>query len=321
VASQGSPYRPSQGAQFALERGSGPDRRSTRFGPFSRNHRHDRRRDNADVRKQPCSHWCPGPQLYGWNWDYASAELGRVRTGAQSSYGDALQRSDGHILVGVWFATLQLDGVEVPVLLAIRTPRLVRPSSRDRVADIEPDRPWRDDSRPAAQTHWRRSSKCVTRRVFPPRPIHLLIVGVATLPAIGIAEALHTSMAIGAIVPADNGSLTKQLGPEAYPGCNGPNMVFLRVHGGVDSAGGFAAAQRLATSANAVLSTEPQDSSCGGQPGVGALSAAPGADHELPQYGDHAGPASGRTRLRSGGRSRTSAHRVGAASTSPTSPC
>lgn len=29
------------------------------------------------------------------------------------------------------------------------------------------------------------------------------------------------------LVPADNGPPTKQFGPDAYPGCNGPNLVFL----------------------------------------------------------------------------------------------
>jgi hypothetical protein len=99
---------------------------------------------------------------------------------------------------------------------------------------------------------------------YPARPIRLVIVGVATMPAIGIAEGLHTSMATGAIVPEDNGTVTEQLGPDAYPGCNGPNVVFLRMRDGVGPSAGLAAAQRLAHSANAVLSNEPVDSPCGG---------------------------------------------------------
>ena len=48
---------------------------------------------------------------------------------------------------------------------------------------------------------------------LPPTPIRLTIVGVATMPAIGIAEGLHTSMGIGALVPADNGRLTEHVRP------------------------------------------------------------------------------------------------------------
>ena len=204
------------------------------------------------------------PRLYGWNWDYAvqsSDGYGPVPNRATATLSD-----DRTVIAssGVWFATLQLDGVEVPVLLA------------------NPNAPV---SPPVVQGHGLQTSNQIVlgaatlaqlhkhigdivemgyTTTFPPHPIRLVIVGVATMPAIGIAEGLHTSMAIGAIVPADNGTLTKQLGPEGYPGCNGPNMVFLRVRGGLGSPGGFAAAQRLATSANAILSTEPRNSTCGG---------------------------------------------------------
>ena len=58
------------------------------------------------------------PRLYGWNWDYAvqsSDGYGPVPNQAMATL------SDDRIVIassGVWFATLQLDGVEVPVLLA-----------------------------------------------------------------------------------------------------------------------------------------------------------------------------------------------------------
>ena len=263
VAKSGLPISAVAGAQFALERGSGRTAAPTRWallgGIIAMIVVATTLTFGSSLQSLVSR-----PQLYGWNWDYAVQSSDGY--GPVPNQATAMLSSDRTVISssGVWFATLQLDGVEVPVLLA------------------NPNAPV---SPPIVQGHGLRTSNQIVLGAttlaqlhkhigdvlqmrytsgFPPRPIHLLIVGVATLPAIGIAEALHTSMAIGAIVPADNGSLTKQLGPEAYPGCNGPNMVFLRVHGGVDSAGGFAAAQRLATSANAVLSTEPQDSSCGG---------------------------------------------------------
>jgi hypothetical protein len=88
---------------------------------------------------------------------------------------------------------------------------------------------------------------------------------VATMPAIGIAEGLHTSMGVGAAVPADAGPVTESLGPQGYsPSCNGPNMVFLRVRGGQGSPHGRAAAQRLSDAANRILARQAPDSICGG---------------------------------------------------------
>ena len=100
---------------------------------------------------------------------------------------------------------------------------------------------------------------------FPRRPIRLTIVGVATMPAIGIAEGLHTSMGIGAAVPADAGPVTETLGPQAYDSpCNGPNMVLLRVRRGSGASEGHVAAQRLSASANHILAGQSAASNCGG---------------------------------------------------------
>jgi hypothetical protein len=100
---------------------------------------------------------------------------------------------------------------------------------------------------------------------YPRRPIRLTVAGVATMPAIGIAEGLHTSMGIGAVVPDDAGPLTVSFGPLAYaPSCNGPNMVLVRVHHGLGSPQGQAAVQRLTGAANQVLARQQPGSVCGG---------------------------------------------------------
>ena len=203
-------------------------------------------------------------RLYGWNWDYA------VQT--SDGYGPVPNRAVAmlardHAVIatsGVSFATLQLDGVEVPVLLADPNAPVAPPVIEGHGLE-SPDQVVLGATT-LAELHKGIGNTIGMRftPTFPPRAIRLRIVGVATLPAIGIAESLHTSMSIGAVVPADNGVLTKQLGPEAYPGCNGPNMVFIRVHEGTGSKSGLKAAQRLATSANAILATAPQNSVCGG---------------------------------------------------------
>ena len=254
------------------------------------------------------------PRLYGWNWDYA----------VQSSdgYGPVPYRATATLSgnrnvtasSGVWFATLQLDGIEVPILLASPNAGVSPPVVRGHGLRSSNQIVLGADT--LAQLHKQIGDvvEMTYTTNLPPRPIRLVIVGIATMPAIGIAEGLHTSMATGAIVSADNGILTEKLGPEAYPGCNGPNMVFLRVRGGVGP-GGLAAAQELATAANAILSTEPENFSLRRQRGVGAFGATAGPDRELPHDGHYARPAGKWARSGCGCCSRTSASRVGATAT------
>jgi hypothetical protein len=205
------------------------------------------------------------PRLYGWNWDYA----------VQSSDGygpvpnQAVTRAVAHnpaisATSGVWFATLQLNGVEVPVLVAQPNAPVGPPIVVGH--GVQAPNQIVLGAATLAQLHEHIGGTIGMRFTpnFPSPPIALRIVGVATMPAIGIAESLHTSMATGAIVPDDNGPFTKRLGPDAYPGCNGPNMLFVRVRGGVGSRRGVAAVHGIVTAANAVLSNEPSDSACGG---------------------------------------------------------
>ena len=43
-------------------------------------------------------------------------------------------------------------------------------------------------------------------------------------------------MGVGALVPTDAGPVTESLGPQGYaPSCDGPNMVLLRVRGGLSA--------------------------------------------------------------------------------------
>jgi hypothetical protein len=262
VAKSPLPISAVAGTQFALERGTGQTANPTRWALVG-----------AVVAMvvvtatltfgSSLQTLVSQPRLYGWNWDYA----------VQSSdgYGPVPNRaiatlaSDHAVMAsGVWFATLQLDGIEVPALLADPNAS-VGPTIIEGHGLEGPDQVVLGATT-LAELHERIGETIGVRytAAFPPRAIRLRIVGVATLPAIGIAESLHTSMSVGAIIPADNGVLTEKLGPQAYPGCNGPNMVFIRVRGAAGSPRGLEAAQRLAASANAVLATAPQNSNCGG---------------------------------------------------------
>ncbi len=205
------------------------------------------------------------PALFGWNWDYAvqsSDGYGPVpnKAVAELRHDRAVQS-----FAGISFVTLQLDGVEVPTLLADPGSAVAPPivsghglaTSREIVLGAAT----------LAQLHKQIGDTVDLQYVpgYPRRPIRLTVAGVATMPAIGIAEGLHTSMGTGALVPTDAGPLTESLGPQGYaPSCDGPNMVLLRVRGGLSAPRGQAAARRLSAAANQVLARQQPNSVCGG---------------------------------------------------------
>ncbi len=195
--------------------------------------------------------------------------------------------------------SLQLDGVEVPTLLANPgapvAPPIVAGHGLNGKNQIVLG------ASTLVEIHKQLGDTVDMRYVpgFPPKAIVLTIVGVATMPAIGIAEGLHTSMGVGAIVPADNGRLTEMLGPQGYAGCNGPNMVLLTSDGTASTATVHRAAQDLATRgvAGAGDGTVEQPE-LRRLPGIGARGATPGPDRQLPLHG----PDTASARDRVGGR-------------------
>ena len=205
------------------------------------------------------------PALYGWNWDYAvqsSDGYGPVPNAAVATLQHDPEVTSSS---GVSFATMELDGVEVPTLLSNPGSPVGPPIVSGRA--LATSHQIVLGAATMAQLHKQIGDTVDLRFVpgDPRRPILLTIVGVATMPAIGIAEGLHTSMGVGAAVPTDAGPVTEQLGPQGYsPSCNGPNMVFVRVRGGQGSSQGRAAAQRLSDAANRILSRQAPDSICGG---------------------------------------------------------
>ena len=206
------------------------------------------------------------PPLYGWNWDDAVQSSNGYGTVPDQAV--ALLRHDRAVASysGVWFATMQLDGVEVPTLLSSPGSRVAPPVVSGH-ALTSPHQVVLGAAT-LAQLHKHIGDSVALRYVpgFPRHAVRLTIVGVATMPAIGIAEGLHTSMGIGAAVPVDAGPLTEQLGPQGYGAtCRGPNMVLLRFRGGAGAAAGTAAAQRLAGAADRILARQPPGSqTCNG---------------------------------------------------------
>jgi ABC-type lipoprotein release transport system permease subunit len=204
------------------------------------------------------------PSLYGWNWDYAVQSSDGYGPVPQSTVERVVGHDHGIAESGVSFVTMQLDGIEVPTLMASPGAPLAPPLVTGHGLDGKDQIVLGAST--LVQLHKQLGDTVAMRFVpnDPRRPIPLKIVGVATMPAIGIAEGLHSSMGIGAVAPFDNGQFTEQFGPQAYPGCVGPNMVFLRATGGAEPATAYRAAQRLASSASEVLAKEPTDGVCGG---------------------------------------------------------
>jgi ABC-type lipoprotein release transport system permease subunit len=203
------------------------------------------------------------PSLYGWNWDYAVQSSNGYGPVPQPTV-QALTRHDHRIAEsGVWFASLMLDGVEVPTLVAspgapVAPPLVAGHGLEGRNQIVLGAATMADLHKQLGDTVSMRYAPTLPRKA-----IRLKIVGVATMPAIGIAEGLHSSMGIGAIVPDDNGPVTEHLGPLGYPGCNGPNMVLLRADSGGPAVADHAA-RHLAAAANQVLANEPSNGNCGG---------------------------------------------------------
>ena len=174
------------------------------------------------------------PALYGWNWDDAVQSSDGYGPVPNKAVADVRHDSAVQSFSGVWFVTMQLDGVEVPTLLAAPGSLVGPPIVAGR--GLATSREIVLGQATLAQLHKHIGDTVDVQYVpgYPRRPIRLTIAGIATMPAIGIAEGLHTSMGIGALMPADAGPVTESLGPQGYaPSCNGPNMVLLRVRDGL----------------------------------------------------------------------------------------
>jgi hypothetical protein len=97
-------------------------------------------------------------------------------------------------------------------------------------------------------------------------PTRLVIVGSATMPAVGFASVVsdHTSMGTGALIA--NGAL-----PAAFlramdspdPTLNGPNLALVRLRAGVSPAAGRSDLQRIANAANRAFAAIPDGGGAG----------------------------------------------------------
>jgi hypothetical protein len=207
------------------------------------------------------------PALFGWNWNYALASSYHVPPQAV-----ALLHHDPEVAAasGVSYANAQLDGQTVPIILASRNAQVTPPLLEGN--PVEAPNQIVLGAATLAQLH-KRVGDTVTasygapddRPVYIP-PTRLLIVGSATLPAIGTAQTLHTSMGTGAIilVGTEPPRFRKFL-RNPYPALNGPQTVLVRFRAGVTPAAGLASLRRIAQVARKAVAALPNSAQAAGE--------------------------------------------------------
>jgi hypothetical protein len=90
----------------------------------------------------------------------------------------------------------------------------------------------------------------------PPSP--MVIVGTATMPAIGVSGHLHTSMGSGAVLPTGlEPTAFKRALTQPDPNLNGPAMDVVRLKRGVTLAAGRASLKRIVGVAEKVMAADP----------------------------------------------------------------
>jgi hypothetical protein len=201
------------------------------------------------------------PALYGWNWNYMLNPSDDVPP-------QSLKLLDHDPDVGAWtgvaYTIAEIDNQTVPFLISSPDPKVAPPILSGHGLD------GKDQIVLGAATlvilH-KHVGQTVMIGVGTPKdapiyiaPTPLRIVGTATFPAVGYSSfvADHTSMGTGALI-------SSAIIPAAFnrainspdPILNGPALVFVRFHSGVNAAAGRASLQRIAEATDKVFASDP----------------------------------------------------------------
>ena len=167
------------------------------------------------------------PALYGWNWNYdidGGGGLGDVPGPAATKLlnADPLVQS----WTGIYYSTLTLDGVNVPVMgatpgAAVAPPLLSGHGLQAANQVVLGTSTLRSLHKQVGDT--------VQVRIHDRKPVTLRIVGTATLPPIGVVGSSHLEMGTGAV-------LAYRIIPPAarnlFESTPGPNAILVRTKGG-----------------------------------------------------------------------------------------
>jgi hypothetical protein len=182
------------------------------------------------------------PALYGWNWSYElSAGQGGVVPGAHAS---KLLESDVHVAAwsAAYFTTLRIDGQPVPVIAerpgaAVEPPLLSGHSLEERSQVLL-------GTITLAQLR-KHVGDVVEVSNGVSAPAHLVIVGTATMPTIGVGGNQHLEMGTGAFVPDHVLPATAGGGYQLPGAAAGPDAMLVRLKSR-DGAAGLHSLRRIA---------------------------------------------------------------------------
>ena len=202
------------------------------------------------------------PALYGWNWSYAIDSPSGTNVPPI-----ARQLLDRDPDVAAWtgfnFANIQVDDQTVPALITNRNAELGPPVLSGHLVDATNQIVL--GAATLAALHKKVGDTVIASYgspkdapVYVP-PTRLVIVGTATMPAIGASGALHPSMGTGALIAQglEPASFKRAL-TQPDPNMNGPAIVVIRLRKGVPAKAGLASLQPVADAADKVMAADPQ---------------------------------------------------------------
>ena len=202
------------------------------------------------------------PALYGWNWNYAISE---------TSGGGDVPPMAGRLLnhdpdVAAWtgfsYGDAQIDGQTVPELDGQTHAALSPPILSGHALDANNQVVL--GAATLAALHKKVGDTIVVSYASPQDapvyipPTHVVIVGTATMPAIGTSGTLHPSMGTGALFATDiEPAAFRRAATSPDPNLDGPAIEVVRLRSGVTPAAGLDSLQRIADAANKVLAADP----------------------------------------------------------------
>jgi hypothetical protein len=183
------------------------------------------------------------PALYGWNWSYElSAGQGGVVPGARIT---SLLDHDAHVAAwsAIDFDALRIDGQPVPVL-AERPGTAVQPPLLSG-HDLEGPDQVVLGTVTMAQLHKHVGDTVAVQKNGVRTPVHLRIVGTASMPTIGVGGNQHAEMGTGALLADQILPATSNIGYQLAGAAPGPDAVLVRLKAG-DGPAGFRSLRSIA---------------------------------------------------------------------------
>jgi hypothetical protein len=200
------------------------------------------------------------PALYGWNWNYAINPTNSVPPTTLKLLG---QDPEVAAYTGYDYNNAEINGLTLPILLTSTHDKVFPPVLSGH--EINANNQIVLGAATVAELH-KRVGDTVTfsyasaddAPIYIP-PTKLVIVGIATLPAVGYTTfvAQHTSMGTGAIVPyaIEPPAMVKSI-KDSDPLLNGPELVFVRLRPHVSAPAGKANLEQILAASNKVLGAD-----------------------------------------------------------------